>query len=462
MLGRARGLAAQGEDDAAKRAYLGLLRLDPAHRLALIELGALAQASGHRSAAKTAYLEAVRCHPEDPIARAGLGQQCFEEGDLPEARRQYQAALAAKADFPEAHQGLARVFAALGDEAAAAAHWRNGFARHAVSTRAYRGAGPGVAVLLLVAAKGGNIPVQHWIDDRRLTVIPVYADFHDPTQALPPHALIFNAIGDADLCGKALARAGRIVRRGTAPVINPPARVRATDRVNTARRLGGIAGVVAPPVVKLSKAKVLNADVLQAKGLGFPLLLRTPGFHTGQHFIRVATRDGLAAALALLPGDDVLVIPYLDARGPDGMARKYRVMFIDGALYPLHLAISRDWKVHYFTGAMAEHAAYREEERRFLADMPGVLGARAMAALRVINRILGLDYAGIDFGLAPDGSLLFFEANATMVVSQPEADPIWDYRRQPVAAVLKARERLLWDRIGDTLVGAEGLEPSTR
>ena len=30
---------------------------------------------------------------------------------------------------------------------------------------------------------------------------------------------------------------------------------------------------------------------------------------------------------------------------------KYRVMFIDGVCHPLHLAISRDWKVHYFTAA---------------------------------------------------------------------------------------------------------------
>ena len=35
-----------------------------------------------------------------------------------------------------------------------------------------------------------------------------------------------------------------------------------------------------------------------------------------------------------MPGDDLLAIEYLDARGPDGMARKYRVMFIDGVALP--------------------------------------------------------------------------------------------------------------------------------
>ncbi len=42
---------------------------------------------------------------------------------------------------------------------------------------------------------------------------------------------------------------------------------------------------------------------------------------------------------------------------------------------------------------------HRAEEARFLEDMPGVLGPRAMAALAEIQNVLGLDYAGIDFGL---------------------------------------------------------------
>jgi hypothetical protein len=138
-----------------------------------------------------------------------------------------------------------------------------------------------------------------------------------------------------------------------------------------------------------------------------------------------------------------LAIEYLDARGLDGMARKYRVMFIDGALYPLHLAISPDWKVHYFTAAMAAEPAHRAEEQRFLDDMRAVLGPIAMAALGQIQATLGLDYAGVDFGLAQNGSLLLFEANATMVINPPDADPMWDYRRPAIAAALVAARRMV-------------------
>jgi hypothetical protein len=166
-------------------------------------------------------------------------------------------------------------------------------------------------------------------------------------------------------------------------------------------------------------------------------------YHTGQFFIRVETPGALAEAAASLPRGEPLAIEYLDARGPDGMARKYRVMFIGGVAYPLHLAISADWKVHYFTAAMEADPAFRTEEQRFLDDMAAVLGPRAMAALTSIQAALGLDYAGIDFALAPDGSLLLFEANATMAIIPLAPDPIWDYRRRAVTDALTAAKRLL-------------------
>jgi hypothetical protein len=185
------------------------------------------------------------------------------------------------------------------------------------------------------------------------------------------------------------------------------------------------------------------AAVLAAADLHFPLLLRRPGFHNGQHFVYVENHAALARTIACLGGDELLVIQYLDGRGADGMSRKYRVMFIDGVAYPLHLAISADWKVHYATSDMTHNAAYRDEERRFLEDMPAVLGSRAMAALAGICATLGLEYSGIDFALAPGGSVLLFEANATMIVFHPIPDPMWGYRRRAISDVLQAATRML-------------------
>ncbi|MEA2739865.1 MAG: hypothetical protein QOH05_3172 [Acetobacteraceae bacterium] len=428
---RARALVTAGDDEAAKLAYLDVLHADPAHCGALIELGALAYAGGFVSAALGAYRQAVRCHPGDKIARAGYAMLLSEAGDAVSARSHYRAALAIDPDLPSAHQGLARLLTEAGEDGGE--HWRKGFVGHAIARRRYRGTGTGVPLLLLVAAVGGNVPMQRWIDDRVFAVTAIHADFFDPDDPLPPHAMIVNTIGDADLCDHALASAERIVARCTAPVINPPAAVRATTRENNARRLAALPDVIAPRITRLSRLSAPR----------FPLLLRAPGYHTGQFFVRVETPDTLDRKAASLPGGEPLAIEYLDARGPDGMARKYRVMAIGGRLYPLHLAISADWKVHYFTAGMAADSAFRAEERRFLDDMPAVLGARAMAALAGLQAVLGLDYAGVDFAVAADGRLLLFEANATMAIIPPSDDPMWDYRRPAADSALTAARGLL-------------------
>ena len=140
------------------------------------------------------------------------------------------------------------------------------------------------------------------------------------------------------------------------------------------------------------------------------------------------------------------MIEYLDARGADGNARKYRVMMIDGRIYPSHLAISANWKVHYFTSDMTDHEEYRREEASFLEDMPATLGSKAMAALERIRDCLGLDYAGVDFAVGPDGDVLLFEANATMVIAPPGADERWAYRRAAIEKIRDAVVAMIMER----------------
>ena len=82
--------------------------------------------------------------------------------------------------------------------------------------------------------------------------------------------------------------------------------------------------------------------------------------------------------------------------------------------------------------------------------MPHFIGARGMAALERINAALDLDYGGIDFAVNADGDILFFEANATMVMVPLSSDPKWDYRRPAFDAVFAAvRDMLLARAIGD-------------
>jgi hypothetical protein len=440
-LERARALTAKAQDTEAQQAYLEVLRQDPGNFHALNELGNLALAGGFRSAARTAYLEAVGHHPNNPMVRVNLGNLLREDNDLAGAKLHYQVALAIDPEMHEAHQGMAWALKET-DPDQAEWHWRKGYSGRAVVTKPYRGVGRGIPLLMLVSARGGNIPTQLWIDDRRFAITAIHTEFYDPLVPLPPHALVLNAIGDADLCGVALSKAMEVLAHTTAPVINHPVQVMPTGRAEIARRLAAIPGVITPRIEALRPAAILEAD-----DLSFPFLLRRPGFHTGEHFHYVANRGELPQSVGSLAGEELLVISYLDARGADGRSRKYRVMFVDGIAYPLHLAISSDWKVHYFSSDMAQNASFRAEEGRFLQNMPAVLGAAAMTALDQICTALKLEYAGIDFALAPDGSVLLFEANATMVVFPPGSEKIWDYRRRAIDEVLQAATRMLLARL---------------
>jgi hypothetical protein len=127
-------------------------------------------------------------------------------------------------------------------------------------------------------------------------------------------------------------------------------------------------------------------------------------------------------------------------------------MIVDGQLYPLHLAISTRWMVHFLTADMADHPEHRAEDAAFLGDMPGFLGPNLMGALERVRDALGLDYGGVDFGIDAAGRLVVFEANATMVVPFPDADERWAYRRPAIEQVHAAVQGMLLSRARAGLV----------
>ena len=438
---RAALLGALDRRQDAQQAFIDILRRWPTNFSALNEFGTLLVGIGAIDAACRVYAEAILHHPDNPMGHVNLANLLLRANKHEEARAHYEAALRADPDHAQAHQGLGAVLADNGDRDGAREHFRKGFAGHAISSLPYRGSAPPVALLQLVSSGGGNIPTAPFLDDCIFLTSVIVADHLDPKAALPPHQVIFNAIGDADLCEDALEAAVRLIERSSAPVINDPRAVMKSGRISNAQRLAALPGVITPKTLSVARDILAGPDGaiwIADHQFTFPLLLRSPGYHTGRNFILVGKEVELAAAAASLPGSELLVIEYLDARGRDGSARKYRVMMIDGQIHPLHLAISRNWKVHYFTSDMADQPDHRAEELAFLAHMPAVLGDKAMVALTQIRDALGLDYAGIDFGLGPDGNLLLFEANATMVIAAPDPDPRWAYRRTAITGIIDA------------------------
>jgi hypothetical protein len=103
--------------------------------------------------------------------------------------------------------------------------------------------------------------------------------------------------------------------------------------------------------------------------------------------------------------------------------------------------------LHYFSADMLSETWKLEEERRFLDDPESALGAPAWAALRAIAERMDLDYCGIDFSLLPDGRVLLFETNATMLVHPEVEDDGLRFKNVYIQKILDAFDQLLSRRI---------------
>jgi hypothetical protein len=404
------------------------------------------------TAARSAYARAVDTHPDDPTSHGNLATSLLDAGDAEAARRHYEIALRLDPDNIAAHQCLAILLLRLGDDRGAAMHGRIGF-RAGASAWPYRGEGKPIPVLVVHSALGGNIPIDRFLDDRTFAKSTIVAEFF--TVALPPHAFVVNAIGDASRCRNALRAANAVLSATTAPIVNAPRFVAGTAREATATILAGLSGVRAPRTMAFARSQLSDRGAgvtLAAAGFDWPVIVRAAGFHAGEHCVLVEQPEQLDHAVAALPGEELLVIQYIDIRSVrDAKFRKYRVMIVDCTILPLHLAISMHWMVHYFSADMAERPEHHAEEAAVLADMHNVLGTDATVALSAIAERIGLDYGGIDFAFDTQGRVVVFEANATMIVppSSAEHEP---YRRAAVEQVEAALRTMLLKRAGASVV----------
>jgi Flp pilus assembly protein TadD len=323
--------------------------------------------------------------------------------------------------------------------------------------------GPATEARILLVGGSGlcNLPTDFLIDRTRFEIVTLYlppADEAGPNRAqrvagLPPVDIAFNIVGDADAGAPFLGQADALLRCLPGPVLNPPRLVPPTRRDRLAVLLADIPGLVAPAVIRVTRSELIaGADTVHER-LEPPLLIRPAGSHGGVDLVRVETRAQLADAVAAAPAADYYVSEYCDYRSPDGWFRKYRLVFVDGEIFPVHLAINAGWLVHYWRADMA--GWMQREEEAFLADYRTVFAGPADAALRSVAGRLGLDFGGIDCAMLQDGRVLLFEANATMLVHSTGMQAA---KRDQIARIRDAMSRRILRMIRD---GREILAPAS-
>jgi tetratricopeptide (TPR) repeat protein len=105
--------------DAALRAYLRALEIDPAHADAHINLGRLYHDLGNLEAAEAHYRDGLKARPEDVTAAFNLGVALEDLGRLDEAVGAFQRAVKNDPGLADAYYNLSRLCERLGRRAEA-------------------------------------------------------------------------------------------------------------------------------------------------------------------------------------------------------------------------------------------------------------------------------------------------------------------------------------------------------
>lgn len=248
---------------------------------------------------------------------------------------------------------------------------------------------------------------------------------------VPDHDIAFCAVSEQ--APEVLARVAPWLSAWPRTVLNRAPRAADLAREAVSQRLAGIDGVLVPQADSVDAA-----GALATRDDWMPFLLRPAGTHAGEGLVLVADRIHLHNATNQLGADRYNRTRFVDYRSGDRLYRKYRVALIGGLPFLCHMAISDHWMVHYLNAEMASHPERRAEEARAMAEFDRGFGGRHGTAFARIADRLGLDWVVIDCAEAPDGRLLFFEADVAAIVHAMDPPDIYPYKQAAMARVFEA------------------------
>ena len=401
------------------------------------------------SKARTQLQEWIEEQPQDSQIRHRLGRVCCELGETEAAIRHFEQAIALDPDDADSHYWIGGIRQKMGYiDAARAAYEAAAQIRPLIRQRAIK-TPPDFRVLVLYAPFSGNTPIEYLFRNASYDIdtLAFFGPIEPDIGSLGDFDVVLNLMSDADQDEAMLPVAQSLAEKLGKPVVNDPGKIQRTTRDAVADLLPDIAACRLPRILRLDAGTDVSAAALAARlPFAFPVLVRPAGTHGGGDFEKIASFDDLAGFLAQRPGADHYVTEYVDYASRDGHFRKYRFIFVGEAILPYHLAIGNDWKVHHLSTDMANQPWMQREEATFLANPATVFNAAHNQALRAIRERSGLDYFGIDCGLDPDGNLLVFEVNATMLVHDDNAD--FPYKDRFVRVIKGAFGAMLQDRAG--------------
>ncbi len=428
--------------------YLEALERDPAHWPARTNLAEALLTTRQFAAAKAVLEDLCETRPQDSQMQHQLGKACFELDDNELALRSFERAIELDPGNADSRYWIGGIKRKMGDLEGARAAYDAAKQIRPLIRRRSRKSPPDFRLLALYAPFDGNTPIQYLFSetDYDIDSLAFFGPGEADIGACDDVDVVINLISDADQAETILPAAARVAERLGKPVINAPGRISRTTRDAIAGLLRDIPACRVPQTVRLNAGTEVSAAALSRLPFAFPVLARPAGTHGGEDFEKLASADELAQFFAERPDADHYVIEYVGYASGDGYFRKYRFIFVGERILPYHLAIGNGWKVHHISTDMADQAWMQQEEAAFLADPPAVFNAAHYRALRAVRERIGLDYFGIDCGLDPDGNLVVFEVNASMLVHDDNVE--FPYKAPFVRAIKTAFDAMLRDCAG--------------
>ncbi len=397
------------------------------------------RAQGRLADAIGAFRDGIALFPNVAALHQNLAQALYESGDNAGAIAEHRAALAIEPSIAS-HLALYELLQIAGDRDGALAHQRSALQTSRLFSHIASQEQRRVLCLCTAGDWQANIPVDFLFDRDTTTVHKLYLidEHHTAFDAVPAYDVTWNTIAESPDAVSALALAQYFIRTHPKPSLNAPAHVMRTARPLLAQTLAGTNARVAPIVI-LDRERMRSGDVPFA----FPIIARPVGSHAGHGLERLADGTACAEYVERHPTDRYFASPFVDYSSADGYYRKYRIVYVDGAPYPVHLAISPNWMIHYYNAPMSEHQWMRDEEAAFLEDPRRAFDGPRFEAIVRIGSAVGLEYFGIDCGIDRDGNVLVFEADAAMLVHTSDPAELYPYKHRFVPRIYRAVERMI-------------------
>ncbi|MDQ2865871.1 MAG: hypothetical protein M3R51_06560 [Candidatus Eremiobacteraeota bacterium] len=387
-----------------------------------------------------AFRDAIALFPREIALHQNLAHALYESGDTPQAIVAHERALMLDPRSVSSHLALYELLQITGERKAALEHQREAFE----SQRLFSHAAPNEkrSVLLLCAPGDwqANIPVDFLLDRSTTSAHKLYLidAVHLQRDTIPPHDVVWNAIAESPDAAPYLSLAESVFSADRKPRLNEPARVLATARLLLPQTLGA-SGAIAAPTTEIPRESLERGEVPFA----LPVIVRPVGSHAGMGLEKIGMMQEFAAYALRVEAQRYFVSPFIDYSSADGLFRKYRIVFVDGEPYPVHLAISPKWMIHYYNAPMSENLWMRNEEAAFLENLRRVFDGSIYDVLLAIARAVRLEYFGIDCAITRDNRVLVFEADPAMLVHTSDPVELYPYKHQYVPRIYRALERMI-------------------